>query len=85
MAESRIKKNKRKFDYLEIIKILSNKNMLEQGLAGHLGSILGYDFVDGIWIYTVDIVEMEFAYSIDEVDMISTGEFDEEKKFYPSR
>lgn len=73
---------KRKYNYLEKIIILSNPQMKELEISGSKGTILGYDLIDRKWIYSVDIEDKELLYSVGEINIITTGEYDEQSKFY---
>jgi hypothetical protein len=73
---------KRKFAYLEIVTVLETKENIEDNIAGLNGTILGYDFVDGSWVYSVDIVGEEELYSLDESEISTTGKMNKESNFY---
>jgi len=72
----------RKYNYLEKVIVLSNVHLKELEISGCSGTILGFDFVDGNWIYSIDIKGKEVLYSISELDIITTGEYDDEAKYY---
>jgi len=82
MEKLPIKKMKRKFNYLEKIIILPNAQMKEINIDSSSGTILGYDLIDGKWIYSVDIEGKEEIYSICEENIKSKGTYDDQSKFY---
>lgn len=73
---------KRKYNYLEKVIILSNTQMKALEIEGLSGTILGYDLIDGRWIYSVDIEGKEELYSIEQENIKSIGIYDDQSKFY---
>jgi hypothetical protein len=73
---------KRKFNYLEKITVLITSQTQELGVSGSSGTILGYDLVDGEWIYSIDIDGKEEIFSISEKNIQTTGKYDDKSKFY---
>lgn len=73
---------KRKFNYLEKVIVLSNSETMGLTINGLSGTILGYDLIDGKWIYSVDIDQKEEIYSVHEKSLKSLGIIGEENQFY---
>lgn len=77
-----MKATENKYRYLEIVKIKVNTCTIEYDIHHSMGTILGYDFVENEWIYSVDIKEQEQLFSLSESDLEGTGKIDDIKNFY---
>jgi hypothetical protein len=78
-----MKKKERKFKYLEIVIVKENSENNQNKISGLKGTVLGYNIVDGKWIYAVDIEGIEECYGIDESDLLFTGLMNKKSNFYP--
>lgn len=77
-----MKSVKNKFQHLEIVKIATNPRTVEHKINNTTGTILGFDYIDNEWIYSVDIEEQEALFSLNESDLIGTGKIDDISNFY---
>ena len=67
---------------MEIVKIKQSPRTENFKINGLQGTILGFNFVDNEWIYSVDVEGKEELHSIEEPDIVSTGEMDDISNFY---
>lgn len=77
-----MKSVKNKFQHLEIVKIVSNSRTVEYKIDNTIGTMLGFDFIDNEWIYSVDIKDQEALFSLNESDLVGTGKIDDISNFY---
>lgn len=75
--------SKNKFDFYEVVKVVSNKPNLQE-INGKEGTIIGMSKNEqtGNWGYAVTIHESEDGWDILECDLRSTGKKRKREEFY---
>ena len=72
---------KKKFDFFEIVKIVSNKSELLEN-NGKIGTILGMTEDKNVNVYVIAIEDEEDDLYVYEYDLVSTHRFAKEEDFY---
>ena len=74
-----------RFGFYEIVEVRDTVGTRDQGIAGKMGAVLGIakpDTADGTITYAVQLKGSSDACSVDERDLVGTGQFAGRDEYY---
>lgn len=70
------------FSFYEVVQVKTDRSSV-RAIDGRDGAILGIvQNDDGLWTYSVHILELEEAWSLRESELVATGRFMRREDFY---